>query len=157
MAGAAVGVVASTAVITKLQSKRVDAGAVLLHNALVGRDDPTSLRREEVVAIGQRCIYTSPRASSAARPGQRPWIILEASIKSACRDQCPCLLIDILLHCASHKAQCQELHVSSACKHAYAGLCRVGGDLSLKLVDDLKRIYDTYLESVVPPGDIPLK
>ena len=35
--------------------------------------------------------------------------------------------------------------------------CRVGGDLSLKLVDDLKRIYDTYLESVVPPGDTPLK
>jgi hypothetical protein len=35
--------------------------------------------------------------------------------------------------------------------------CRVGGDLSLKLVDELKRIYDTYLESAVPPGDIPLK
>ena len=54
MAGAAVGVVASTAAVTKLQSKRLDAGGVLLHNALVGRDDPTSLTRQEVVDIGQR-------------------------------------------------------------------------------------------------------
>ena len=38
-----------------------------------------------------------------------------------------------------------------------AALCRVGGDLSLKLVDELKRMYDTYLESVVPPGSDPLK
>ncbi len=38
-----------------------------------------------------------------------------------------------------------------------AQLCRVGGDLSVKLVDELKRIYDTYLESVVPPGEEPLK
>ena len=55
MAGAAVGVVASTAAVTKLQSKRLDAGGVLLQNALVGRDDPTSLTRQEVVDIGQRC------------------------------------------------------------------------------------------------------
>ena len=54
MAGAAVGVVASTAVVTKLQSKRLDAGAVLLHNALVGKDNPTTLKREEVVEIGNR-------------------------------------------------------------------------------------------------------
>ena len=54
MAGAALGVVASTAAVTKLQSKRLDAGGVLLHNALVGRDDPTSLTRQEVVDIGQR-------------------------------------------------------------------------------------------------------
>lgn len=54
MAGAAVGVVASTAMVTKLQRKRLDAGAVLLHNALVGRDNPTSLKREEVVEIGNR-------------------------------------------------------------------------------------------------------
>ena len=40
MAGAAVGVVASTAAVTKLQSKRLDAGGVLLHNALVGRGRP---------------------------------------------------------------------------------------------------------------------
>ena len=57
MAGAAVGVVASTAAVTKLQSKRLDAGGVLLHNALVGRDDPTSLTRQEVVDIGQRYAY----------------------------------------------------------------------------------------------------
>ena len=56
MAGAAVGVVASTAVVTKLQSKRLDAGGVLLHNALVGMDDPTSLTRQEVVDIGQRYV-----------------------------------------------------------------------------------------------------
>ncbi len=55
MAGAAVGVVASTAVVTKLQGKRLNAGAVLLHNALVAKDDPTSLRREEVVELGNRC------------------------------------------------------------------------------------------------------
>ena len=60
MAGAAVGVVASTAVVTKLQSKRLDAGGVLLHNALVGRDDPTSLSRQEVVDIGQRYARQSP-------------------------------------------------------------------------------------------------
>ena len=59
MAGAAVGVVASTAVVTRLQSKRLDAGGVLLHNALVGRDDPTSLTRQEVVDIGQRCAVQS--------------------------------------------------------------------------------------------------
>ena len=34
---------------------------------------------------------------------------------------------------------------------------RVGADLSLKLVDELKRMYDTFLESVIPPGDVPLK
>ncbi len=54
MAGAAVGAVASSAVITKLQSKRLNAGAVLLHNTLAGRDDPTTLKREEVVEIGNR-------------------------------------------------------------------------------------------------------
>ena len=36
-------------------------------------------------------------------------------------------------------------------------VCRVGADLSLKLVDELKRMYDTYLESVIPPGDVPLR
>ena len=36
-------------------------------------------------------------------------------------------------------------------------VCRVGADLSLKLVDELKRVYDTYLESIIPPGDVPLR
>ena len=36
-------------------------------------------------------------------------------------------------------------------------LCRVGANLSVKLVDELKRVYDAYLESTVPPGDLPLK
>jgi hypothetical protein len=36
-------------------------------------------------------------------------------------------------------------------------LLRVGANLSVKLVDELKRIYDAYLESTVPPGDLPLK
>jgi hypothetical protein len=34
---------------------------------------------------------------------------------------------------------------------------RVGANLSVKLVDELRRIYGTYLESIMPPGDIPLK
>jgi hypothetical protein len=33
----------------------------------------------------------------------------------------------------------------------------VGADLALKLVDELKRMYDTYLESAIPPGDVPLR
>ena len=54
MGGAAVGVIASTAVVTRLQNKRLNAGAVLLHNALVAKGDPTSLTREEVVDLGNR-------------------------------------------------------------------------------------------------------
>ena len=69
MAGAAVGVVASTAVVTKLQSKRLDAGAVLLHNALVGKDDPTTLKREEVVEIGNR--YSTKTAACGKGKGSQ--------------------------------------------------------------------------------------
>lgn len=63
MGGAAVGVIASTAVVTRLQSRRLDAGAVLLHNALVAKGDPTSLSREEVVNIGNR--YKIPQMPDA--------------------------------------------------------------------------------------------
>ncbi len=34
---------------------------------------------------------------------------------------------------------------------------RVGANLSMKLVDELKRVYDAYLESTIPPGDVPLQ
>ena len=70
MGGAAVGVIASTAVVTRLQSQRLNAGAVLLHNALVAKGDPTSLSREEVVDIGNR--YSMPDTLNArcqAAPG----------------------------------------------------------------------------------------
>ena len=63
MGGAAVGVIASTAVVTRLQSQRLNAGAVLLHNALVAKGDPTSLSREEVVDIGNR--YSMPGTPDA--------------------------------------------------------------------------------------------
>ena len=36
-------------------------------------------------------------------------------------------------------------------------LIRVGANLSVKLVGELKRVYDAYLENTVPPGDLPLK
>lgn len=42
-------------------------------------------------------------------------------------------------------------------KAGYLRWCRVGANLSVKLVDELKRLYDTYLESTIPPGDNPLK
>ncbi len=61
-----------------------------------------------------------------------------------------------VLRCAawSGEVSAQSHDYGYECKLLH---CRLGGDLSLKLVDDLKRIYDTYLESVVPPGDMPLK
>ncbi len=55
IAGAAVGAVAGAAVVNSLQSKRVNAAGVLLHNALVDKDDPSTVTREEVAAIGDRC------------------------------------------------------------------------------------------------------
>jgi hypothetical protein len=54
MAGAAVGVVAGAAAVKHLQSKRVEAAGVLLNNTLVDRDDPSSLKREDVQAIEER-------------------------------------------------------------------------------------------------------
>jgi hypothetical protein len=54
IAGAAVGAVAGVAAASKLQSKRVDAGGVLLYNELAAREDPASLRRDDVQAIGDR-------------------------------------------------------------------------------------------------------
>ncbi|KAK9915263.1 hypothetical protein WJX75_006851 [Coccomyxa subellipsoidea] len=87
IAGAAVGTVAGVAAVNSLQSKRVNAAGVLLYNACVDKEDPSTLTRDEVAAIGDR----------------------------------------------------------------------VGANLSVKLVDELKRIYDAYLESTVPPGDLPLK
>ncbi len=36
-------------------------------------------------------------------------------------------------------------------------LYRVGANLSVKLVGELKRVYDAFLESTLPPGELPLK
>ena len=160
MAGAAVGVVASTAAVTKLQSKRLDAGGVLLHNALVGRDDPTSLTRQEVVDIGQRyatgCLMPDAQAPSSDT-SYHPQGIMDIFPK------CPGCCCPVLLY-ALHTWQAFMLWpqlIRALCLNQPAlipaALRRVGGDLSLKLVDELKRMYDTYLESVVPPGSTPLK
>ena len=54
IAGAAVGAVAGVAAVSSLQSKRVNAAGVLLHNALADKDDPSTITREEVAAIGDR-------------------------------------------------------------------------------------------------------
>ncbi|CAL8468289.1 g7829 [Coccomyxa elongata] len=87
IAGAAAGAVAGAAAVSSLQGRRVNAAGVLLHNAIVDKDDPSSLTREEVAAIGEK----------------------------------------------------------------------VGANLSVKLVGELKRVYDAFLESTLPPGDLPLK
>ena len=54
LAGAAVGAVAGLAAASKLQSKRVAAGGVLLYKELAARSDPSSLTREDVQAISDR-------------------------------------------------------------------------------------------------------
>lgn len=54
IAGAAVGTVAGVAAVNSLQSKRVNAAGVLLYNACVDKEDPSTLTRDEVAAIGDR-------------------------------------------------------------------------------------------------------
>ena len=67
LAGAALGAAASAVVVGRLQGKRVEAGGVLLYNAVASRDDPTTLTREEVQAIGDRwaCLACADASDSA--------------------------------------------------------------------------------------------
>lgn len=54
IAGAAAGVVAGAAAVSQLQAKRLDAAGVLLNNSLAERADPSTIRRDEVEAIGDK-------------------------------------------------------------------------------------------------------
>ena len=54
IAGAAAGAVAGAAAVSSLQGKRVNAAGVLLHNAIVDKNDPSTLTREEVETIGEK-------------------------------------------------------------------------------------------------------
>ena len=78
IAGAAVGAVAGVAAASKLQGKRVDAGGVLLFNELAGRSDPSSLTRDDVQAIGDRCVCflvrILPGGGPAAAEQSRAWL-----------------------------------------------------------------------------------
>ena len=75
------GVIASTAVVTRLQNKRLNAGGVLLHNALVSKGDPTSLTRDEVVELGNRYRCT-PRLDALQCPAA-PWFWHDATQAAA--------------------------------------------------------------------------